>query len=189
MATLEGTHGGTHAHRNPRPFPRPQRRRFRPGAYRPSNRPRRGHRAQHRHRARQGRAEEEQERGSEAVRRADGRRPPGRLEGSAGAPQEAERDAGGQPHQPGPAEAGQGEKAKLAKLKGKAFDKEYINHEVAYHKAVIDAVKNTLIPNAKNEQLKQLLTDAGPTLEGHLKHAENVQAKLGGSSDTSAARK
>jgi putative membrane protein len=78
------------------------------------------------------------------------------------------------------------EHAKLSKLKGAAFDKEYINHEVAYHKAVIDAVKNTLIPNAKNEQLKQLLTDAGPTLEGHLKHAENVQAQLGGS--TSAAK-
>jgi len=78
------------------------------------------------------------------------------------------------------------EKAKLAKLKGKAFDKEYIDHEVAYHKAVIDAVKNTLIPNAKNEQLKQLLTDAGPTLEGHLKHAENVQSQLGGA--TSAAK-
>ena len=80
------------------------------------------------------------------------------------------------------------EKAKLSKLKGKAFDKEYINHEVAYHKAVIDAVKNTLIPNAKNAELKQLLTDAGPTLEGHLKHAENVQAQLGGSSDTSARK-
>ncbi|MFL5361005.1 MAG: DUF4142 domain-containing protein [Myxococcales bacterium] len=78
------------------------------------------------------------------------------------------------------------EKGKLGKLKGKAFDQEYINHEVAFHKAVIDAVKTTLIPNAKNEQLKQLLTDAGPTLEGHLKHAENVQSQLGGS--TSAAK-
>jgi len=78
-----------------------------------------------------------------------------------------------------------GEKAKLAKLKGKAFDREYINHEVAYHKAVIDAVKNTLIPNAKNDQLKQLLTDAVPTLEGHLKHAENVQAQLGSSAAAS----
>jgi putative membrane protein len=71
------------------------------------------------------------------------------------------------------------EKAKLDKLKGGAFDKEYINHEVAYHKAVIDAVKNTLIPNAQNAELKQLLTDAGPTLEGHLRHAENIQAQLG----------
>jgi putative membrane protein len=71
------------------------------------------------------------------------------------------------------------EKAKLSKLKGKAFDKEYIDHEIAYHKAVLDAVKNTLIPNAKNAELKQLLTDAGPTLEGHLRHAENVQAQLG----------
>ena len=46
-------------------------------------------------------------------------------------------------------------------------------------------MKNTLIPNAKNDQLKQLLTDAVPTLEGHLKHAENVQAQLGSSASAS----
>jgi putative membrane protein len=71
--------------------------------------------------------------------------------------------------------------AKLNKLKGKAFDKEYIDTEVAYHQAVIDAIKNTLIPDAQNDQLKQLLTDAVPTLEGHLQHAKNVQSQLGGS--------
>jgi len=70
---------------------------------------------------------------------------------------------------------------KLQKLNGKAFDKEYIDTEVAYHQAVIDAVKNTLIPSAQNDQLKQLLTDTGPTLEGHLQHAKNVQSQLGGS--------
>lgn len=40
--------------------------------------------------------------------------------------------------------------AALKKLKGNAFDRAYINHEVTYHQAVLDAVDNTLIPNAKN---------------------------------------
>ena len=36
--------------------------------------------------------------------------------------------------------------AKLKGLKGAEFDKAYIDHEVAYHTAVIDAVDKTLIP-------------------------------------------
>jgi len=72
--------------------------------------------------------------------------------------------------------------ARLKKESGAKFDKDYIDTEVDYHKAVIDAVKNALIPNAQNKDLKQLLTDAGPTLEGHLKHAENVQSQLGSKS-------
>jgi putative membrane protein len=75
--------------------------------------------------------------------------------------------------------------AKLKKESGKKFDKDYIDTEVAYHKAVIDAVKTVLIPNAQNDELKQLLTDAVPTLEGHLKHAENVQSQVGGAASAS----
>ena len=38
--------------------------------------------------------------------------------------------------------------ATLKTLKGAAFDKAYIDHEVAYHQQVLDAVDKTLIPNA-----------------------------------------
>lgn len=68
----------------------------------------------------------------------------------------------------------------LAKLKGPAFDKAYIEHEIAYHRQVIDAISKTLIPNAKNEELKKLLTTGLPLFEGHLQHAEKIQASLGG---------
>lgn len=67
---------------------------------------------------------------------------------------------------------------KLKKLKGAEFDKHYIDIEVKYHEAVIGAVKTVLIPGAQNEELKKLLTNTVPTLEGHLKHAQNVQAML-----------
>jgi putative membrane protein len=70
--------------------------------------------------------------------------------------------------------------ARLKKEKGAAFDKDYIDTEVAYHQAVIDAVKTVLIPGAQNAEVKTALQNTVPTLEGHLQHAKNVQAQLGG---------
>jgi putative membrane protein len=72
--------------------------------------------------------------------------------------------------------------SKLDKEKGAKFDTDYIDTEVAYHQAVIDAVKNTLVPGAQNAELKTLLQNAVPTLEGHLQHAKMVQSQLGGKS-------
>ncbi|MGV9003557.1 DUF4142 domain-containing protein [Flavobacterium sp.] len=45
----------------------------------------------------------------------------------------------------------------LSSKSGKAFDKAYVDNEVAYHKAVIAAVKTVLIPQAQNDELKALL--------------------------------
>ncbi len=67
-------------------------------------------------------------------------------------------------------------RAELKKLKGAAFEKAYIDAEVAYHQAVIDAINTVLIPQAKNEEVKQALVNTVPTLQGHLYHAKNVQA-------------
>lgn len=66
----------------------------------------------------------------------------------------------------------------LENLKSKrtgAFDKAYIENEVAYHKAVIDAVRNVLIPDTENDELKSLLEAVLPALEAHLEHAESVR--------------
>lgn len=68
--------------------------------------------------------------------------------------------------------------AKLGKLKGAEFDKAYVDAEVAYHQAVIDAVTKVLIPGAKNAEVKQALVNAGPTLQGHLVHAQQLQTML-----------
>ena len=68
---------------------------------------------------------------------------------------------------------------KLKALHGKAFDKAYVDNEVAYHTAVIQATRTVLIPNAKNAELKSALEGTVPLFEGHLEHAKNVQASLG----------
>jgi putative membrane protein len=74
------------------------------------------------------------------------------------------------------------ENKKLQGLSGKAFDKEYIDHEVAYHQQVIDAAGKVLIPNAQNADLKSALEGAAPLLQGHLDHAKQIQSSLGGGS-------
>jgi len=70
------------------------------------------------------------------------------------------------------------EQAKLAKLKGKAFDKAYIDHEVAYHKTVNGALTSTLIPSAHNAELKSFLETGLKIFQGHEQHAEHVAADL-----------
>jgi putative membrane protein len=66
-------------------------------------------------------------------------------------------------------------KKMLNSKSGKAFDKAYIDNEVAYHKAVIATVQNVLIADAGNKELKDLLTSVMPVLKAHLGHAEMVQ--------------
>lgn len=73
---------------------------------------------------------------------------------------------------------GQANLKKLEALHGAAFDKAYIEHEVAYHEQVIAALDKTLIPNAKNPELKTMLVDVRPAFVGHLEHARQIQAKL-----------
>ena len=68
--------------------------------------------------------------------------------------------------------------AALTKLKGADFDKAYIDHEVTYHEAVLGAVDKTLIPNAKNAELKALLVKVRPAFVAHLDHARKIQAQL-----------
>lgn len=69
--------------------------------------------------------------------------------------------------------------AQLKTLEGSAFDRAYIDNEVAYHQTVIDALDQTLIPNASNAQLKALLVKVRPAFVAHLEHARQLQAKLG----------
>jgi putative membrane protein len=74
---------------------------------------------------------------------------------------------------------GQENVKKLDGLKGAAFDKAYIDHEVTYHEQVLGAIDKTLVPNAKNEELKALIIKVRPAFVAHLDHAKTIQANLG----------
>ncbi|MCP8896144.1 DUF4142 domain-containing protein [Shinella daejeonensis] len=66
----------------------------------------------------------------------------------------------------------------LVALDGAAFDKAYIDNEVAYHKQVNEALETLLIPSAQNAELKGLLETGLKLFQGHQQHAEHVAADL-----------
>ena len=68
--------------------------------------------------------------------------------------------------------------ANLKGLKGAEFDKAYVDNEVSYHQAVLDAIDKTLIPGAKNAELKDLLEKVRPAIDAHLQHAKQIQASM-----------
>ena len=67
----------------------------------------------------------------------------------------------------------------LESTSGKAFDRAYLTHEVAYHKAVIDAINNSLIPATKNAELKDLEVKVGPAFQAHMLAAQRLLDGMG----------
>lgn len=76
-------------------------------------------------------------------------------------------------------EGGEQARATLQALSGPEFDRAYIDHEVEYHRTVLDAINGTLIPNAQNAELRALLEQTAPAIEAHLEHARQIQGALG----------
>jgi putative membrane protein len=65
-------------------------------------------------------------------------------------------------------------RAELDKLAGAAFDRAYIENEVAYHKTVNSALRDTLIPDSQNAELKALLQQGLTLFTAHQMHAEEI---------------
>jgi putative membrane protein len=67
----------------------------------------------------------------------------------------------------------------LESKNGAAFDRAYMEREVQYHQAVLDALDQTLIPGSQNPELKALLQGARPAFAAHLERAKQVKGTLG----------
>ena len=70
-------------------------------------------------------------------------------------------------------------RSSLEPLHGRAFDRGYIDREVAYHQAVLDAIDKLLIPTTENAELRKLLVAVRPAVAAHLEHAKHVRRQLG----------
>ena len=66
----------------------------------------------------------------------------------------------------------------MESLRGRAFDRAYMEREVAYPQAVLDALDGVLIPTTSNAELKQLLVDVRPAIAAHLEHAKQLSSSL-----------
>ncbi|MFL5510556.1 MAG: DUF4142 domain-containing protein [Gemmatimonadaceae bacterium] len=63
---------------------------------------------------------------------------------------------------------------KLRSLNGTAFDRAFLQHEIDFHNAVIDAVTKSLLPATQNAQLKDLETKVAPAFVAHRDRAQNL---------------
>lgn len=62
----------------------------------------------------------------------------------------------------------------LRSVKRSSFDRAFLKHEVAYHKAVIDAVTSTLLPALKNQEVKDLVVKVAPAFQAHMVKAQSL---------------
>ena len=67
---------------------------------------------------------------------------------------------------------------KLQGLSGAAFDRAFLEHERAYHAAVLSALTTTLIPAIQNKELKDFVVSLVPAFEAHRLQAENLGKKV-----------
>lgn len=76
-------------------------------------------------------------------------------------------------------QGGEANLARLQTLSGVDFDRSYVGHEVTYHQAVLEALDRTLIPSARNGELRALMVKVRPAFVSHLQHAQHLQSSLG----------
>lgn len=72
--------------------------------------------------------------------------------------------------------------ARLRGLKGADFDRAFLQHEAAFHKAVIDAIQATLLPAIDNPELKALVEKVAPAFQAHMRMAQELEQRLGSAS-------
>jgi putative membrane protein len=63
---------------------------------------------------------------------------------------------------------------RLGTLKGAAFDRAFLEHEIAYHNAVLDAVTTTFLPAIQNAELKKFVESLGPAFQAHMVKAQEL---------------
>ena len=68
--------------------------------------------------------------------------------------------------------------AKLQAKHGAEFDLALMQHEVAFHSGVINAIQTTLLPAIHNAQLKALVEKVVPAFQAHLAVAQRLEQQL-----------
>ena len=66
----------------------------------------------------------------------------------------------------------------LSGLKGADFDRAYLQHEIAFHRSAIDAVRQVLQPAATCPAIRAHFTDILPAFEHHLSLTEGLAREL-----------
>jgi putative membrane protein len=67
---------------------------------------------------------------------------------------------------------------RLEGLQGAEFDRAFLQHEIQFHRDVINAINSTLLPAIKNPELKAFVVKIAPAFQAHLQMAENLGKQL-----------
>lgn len=67
---------------------------------------------------------------------------------------------------------------KMKKLQGNAFDQAYMDSQIQMHQKVLQLIDSTLLPSARNPQLKALITDIRPVIESHWQQAKQIRSAI-----------
>ncbi len=67
---------------------------------------------------------------------------------------------------------------RLREVPAADFDRAFLQHEVAFHKAVLDAMNSTLIPAIDNAELKELVEKVAPAFQAHMMAAQALLDKV-----------
>jgi putative membrane protein len=62
---------------------------------------------------------------------------------------------------------------------GAEFDRAYLLHEIEFHKAAINAIKQALLPEIQDQEFRALVQNVLPGLEHHLNETTQLAHKLG----------
>lgn len=65
----------------------------------------------------------------------------------------------------------------LSAANGRAFDRAFLRHEVAFHRGVIEAVNTTLLPALQNQDVRKLVTTVAPAFKAHQDAAQALLDK------------
>ncbi len=69
---------------------------------------------------------------------------------------------------------------RLRALQGPGFDHAFLQHEVEFHRSVLEAVEKTLLPEIDNAELRDLVVKVAPAFDAHMRAAAALDEKLGG---------
>jgi len=76
-------------------------------------------------------------------------------------------------------EGGRQARRAVEDLRGRAFDRAYMDREINYHQAVLTAIDDVLVPSTENAELLRLLASVRPAIVAHLEHARRIKSLLG----------
>lgn len=68
--------------------------------------------------------------------------------------------------------------ATLSTMRGRHFDRVYVNHQIATHRTMLNGINNILLPDTHQANVRSALLQTRMILSRHIQYAQAVQATL-----------